>query len=97
MTLYPGDPYTLAESLAQTGAIVKRYQREGYIDPKVSITAQRDSEDERPSSSWTSTRAPNYVLGRLTFEGNRGVSANSLTWRMTVWQRRPSARHWPIQ
>ena len=46
MTLYPGDPYTRAELTAQTEAIIKRYKREGYMDPKVSIKAQRDTEDQ---------------------------------------------------
>jgi outer membrane protein insertion porin family len=41
MTLYPGDPYTRADLNAQTEAIVERYQREGYVAPKVSIKAQR--------------------------------------------------------
>ena len=41
MTLYPGDPYTRADLSAQTGAIIERYRREGYVDPKVSISAQR--------------------------------------------------------
>jgi outer membrane protein insertion porin family len=31
-------------------------------------------------------KGPHYVLGELTFEGNRGVSSTALKWRMRVWQ-----------
>ncbi len=86
MTLYPGDPYTPENLSAQTGAIIKRYQREGYVEPKVSITAQRDSDDDSAVILVDIDKGPNYVLGRLIFEGNRGVSSNSLAWRMTVWR-----------
>ena len=86
MTLYPGDPYTPENLSAQTGAIIKRYQREGYVEPKVSITDQRDSDDDSAVILVDIDKGPHYVLGRLIFEGNRGVSSNSLAWRMTVWR-----------
>ena len=86
MTLYPGDPYTPENLSAQTGAIINRYQREGYVEPKVSITAQRDSGDDSAVILVDIDKGPHYVLGRLIFEGNRGVLSNSLAWRMTVWK-----------
>jgi outer membrane protein insertion porin family len=86
MTLYPGDPYTRADLSAQTGAIIERYQREGYVDPKVSIKAQRDSGDDNAVIIVDIDKGPHYVLGRLTIEGNRGVSANTLKRRMTIWR-----------
>ncbi len=91
MTLYPGDPYTRADLSAQTGAIVERYKREGYVDPKVSIKAQRDTEEENAVILVDIDKGPHYVLGRLLFEGNRAVSSNMLAWRMKVWR---SAK-WP--
>ncbi len=86
MTLYPGDPYTRADLSAQTGAIVERYQREGYVDPKVSIKAQRDTRDPYAVILVDIDKGPHYVLGTLIFEGNRGVSSNALKWRMRVWR-----------
>ncbi len=86
MTLYPGDPYTPENLSAQAGAIIKRYQREGYVEPKVSITAQRGSDNDSAVILVDIDKGPHYALGRLIFEGNRGVSSNALAWRMTVWR-----------
>ena len=86
MTLYPGDPYTSENLSAQAGAIIKRYQREGYVEPKVSITAQRDTDGDSAIILVDIGKGPHYVLGKLIFEGNRGVSSNSLAWRMSVWR-----------
>ena len=86
MTLYPGDPFTPENLSAQTEAIIKRYQREGYVEPKVSITDQRDSDNDSAVILVDIDKGPHYVLGTLIFEGNRGVSSNSLAWRMTVWR-----------
>jgi outer membrane protein insertion porin family len=86
MTLYPGDPYTGADLSAQTGAIIERYRREGYVAPEVSIKAQRDSGDDNAVIMVNIHKGPHYVLGRLTIEGNRGISANALKRRMSVWR-----------
>ncbi len=86
MTLYPGDPYTPENLSAQAGAIIKRYQREGYVEPKVSITAQQDSDDDSAVILVDIDKGPHYVLGTLIFEGNQGVSSNALAWRMNVWR-----------
>ncbi|MBR9986091.1 MAG: hypothetical protein KFF68_09285, partial [Desulfosarcina sp.] len=86
MTLYPGDPYTPENLSAQAGAIINRYQREGYVEPNVSITDLRDSDNDSAVILVDIDKGPHYVLGRLIFEGNRGVATNSLAWRMTVWR-----------
>jgi len=84
MTLYPGDPFTRKDLSNQTGAIIQRYQREGYIDPQVTLKAQRDAEDENAVIVVDIDKGPHYSLGTLIFEGNRGVSSNALAWRMAV-------------
>ncbi|MBC2710860.1 MAG: hypothetical protein HGJ94_07650 [Desulfosarcina sp.] len=86
MTLYPGDPYTRADLSAQTGAIIERYKREGYIGTQVSVKALRDHGDENTVILVDIDKGPHYVLGTLTFEGNRNVSPNALKWRMRVWR-----------
>ncbi|MCB2146725.1 MAG: outer membrane protein assembly factor BamA [Deltaproteobacteria bacterium] len=86
MTLYPGNPYTPADLSDQTGAVINRYRREGYVDPKVSITARRDTEDNNAVIVVDIDKGPPYVLGRLTTEGNRGISSNALKRRMAVWR-----------
>jgi outer membrane protein insertion porin family len=86
MSLYPGNPYTRAELSDQTAAIVERYKREGYIDPKVSIKSLRDTEDENAVIQIDIRKGPPFVLGTLTFEGNRAIASRSLKWRMKVWR-----------
>ncbi|WP_319407230.1 outer membrane protein assembly factor BamA [uncultured Desulfosarcina sp.] len=86
MTLYPGDPFTREDLSAQAGAIIKRYQREGYIDPKVSITAQRDNGNDYAVIRVDIDKGSHFALGTLVFEGNRVISSNSLAWHMSVWR-----------
>jgi outer membrane protein insertion porin family len=86
MTLYPGDPYTRADLTAQIDAIVQRYRREGYIDPKVTVHAQRSPGDENAIVHVDIDKGDHYRLGALRFEGNRGISAGTLKWRMHVWR-----------
>ena len=86
MTLYPGDPYTREDLSAQADSIIRRYQREGYVDPKVSIKAQQDTGDDHAVIIVDIDKGPHYVLGRLTLEGSRGLSPNALKRRMAVWR-----------
>ena len=85
MTLYPGDPYTQAQLSAQPAAIVKRYQREGYIHPRVSVRAVEDADKRSAVILVDIHKGPHYVLGRLRFEGNRGIASTDLKWRMKLW------------
>jgi outer membrane protein insertion porin family len=86
MTLYPGDPYTRADLTAQIDAIVARYRREGYIDPKITVRAQRDPDDENAVVRVDIDKGDHYRLGTLRFEGNQSISAGMLKWRMLVWR-----------
>jgi outer membrane protein insertion porin family len=85
MTLYPGDPYTQAELSAQPAAIVKRYQREGYIHPRVSVRAREDADRQSAVILVDIRKGPYYILGRLKFEGNRGIASTDLKWHMKLW------------
>ncbi|BBO70748.1 hypothetical protein DSCA_46780 [Desulfosarcina alkanivorans] len=86
MTLYPGDPFTREELSAQAAAIVKRYRREGYITPRVSVKALAEPGEENAVILVDIEKGPHYMLGELTFEGNRGISSSALQWRMGVWR-----------
>ncbi len=86
MTLYPGNPYTPEQLSSQTGAVARRYKREGYIDPKVSVTEQLEPGDEQAVIFVNIDKGPHYVIGTLTFEGNTNVSATALKLRMSVWR-----------
>ena len=86
MTLYPGDPYTGEDLSIQAEAIAELYRRAGFIDPQVTITLQEDPDGETVVLFVDIERGAHYVLGTLAFEGNRGISAQALRWRMVVWR-----------
>ncbi|WP_319523509.1 outer membrane protein assembly factor BamA [Breoghania sp.] len=86
MTLYPGDPYTKPDLSEQEKAVVKRYKRAGYINPKVSVAALPHDEGENAVIVVDITKGPHYRLGRLTFEGRRGLSETMLKLHMRIWR-----------
>ncbi len=86
LTIYPGNPYIPEQLSAQTGAVVERYKREGYIDPKVSITEKRRPGDEKGVISVNIDKGSHYALNTLIFEGNENVSDTALKMRMSVWR-----------
>ncbi len=86
MTLYPGDPYTSEDLSAQAEAIISRYKREGYVDPKVSIKAQRDTGNQSAVVFVDINKGPHYTLGSLNFKGNSSISSSFLQLRMAVWR-----------
>jgi outer membrane protein insertion porin family len=86
MTLYPGDPYTREDLSAQIRAIEKRYQREGYVKPQVSVSADRAAGGENAVIEVAIDKGPHYVLGALSIQGNRGLSTGTLKMRMGVWR-----------
>lgn len=86
MTLYPGTPFSRADLSDQAEAIVRRYQREGYIDPQVSITTQRAPQEDLAVILVEIDKGPPYRLRTLTFAGNQAIATASLKRRMTVWR-----------
>jgi outer membrane protein insertion porin family len=85
MNLFPGDPYTSRDLSYQMQAIVKRYKREGYIDPRVSWKALTE-EDDDDVILVDIEKGPHYVLNTLNFVGNRAIGSASLKRRMQVWR-----------
>ena len=86
MTLYPGDPYTEKDLSEQTKAIIKRYKREGYIAPYVSIQTQPQEKDESTVLVVDIKKGAHYRLGTLAFEGRQGISSTMLKLHMRVWR-----------
>ena len=91
MTLYPGDPFVDQDLSGQEEAIIKRYKRAGYIDPKVSVKVLPHDEGENAIIVVDIDKGPYYRLGSLTFEGRRGISEAMLKLHMRVWR----AALWP--
>lgn len=86
MTIYPGGPFSRAELSDQAEAIVRRYQREGFIDPRVSITVQRAPQEELAVILVQIDKGPHYRLRTLTIAGNQAIDSPELKRRMRVWR-----------
>jgi len=99
MTLYPGDPFTEQDLSGQEEAVIKRYKKAGYIDPKVSVEVLPHDAGENAVIVVDITKGPHYRLGRLTFEGRRGLSEGMLklhmrVWRTAIWPTGRFSRYW---
>ncbi len=86
MSIYPGDPYAEEDLSDQEEAIVKRYKRAGYIDPKVSVKARPHAEAENVEITVDIHKGSYYRLRNLTFEGRRGISKAMLKLHMHIWR-----------
>ena len=99
MTLYPGDPFTEQDLSGQEEAVIKRYKKAGYIDPKVSVEVLPHDAGGNAVIVVDITKGPHYRLGRLTFEGRRGLSEGMLklhmrVWRTAIWPTGRFSRYW---
>ena len=86
MTIYPGDVYRPEDLPKQVQAIIALYQREGYIDPKVEVTADSDSKTENVTICVDIEKGKPYKPGALTFRGNRAIGTARLKPRMKTWR-----------
>ncbi len=86
MTIYPGNPYTGRDLSAQIASVEALYKREGYIDPRVTVTSQKDPDGDTVTVYVDVDRGAHFRMGRLTFSGVQGVSTTSLQWRMRTWR-----------
>ena len=86
MTIYPGNPYTGKDHSAQIASIKALYRREGFIDPRVVVSSQKDPDGETVTVLVDIDRGAHFTMGRLTFSGVAGLSTRSLKWRMRTWQ-----------
>jgi outer membrane protein insertion porin family len=86
MTIYPGDVYRPEDLPQQVQAVIALYQREGYIDPKVSVSANSDSKTENVTIYVDIEKGKPYKPGALTFKGNRAIGTASLKPRMKTWR-----------
>ena len=86
MTIYAGDVYRPEDLPKQVQAIIALYQREGYIDPKVDVSADSDLKTENVTIYVKIEKGRAYKPGALTFKGNRAIGTASLKARMKTWR-----------
>lgn len=85
MTVYTGDAYNPDEVKDQEPAVIELYKREGYIDPKVTVTPKQDPEDGHYVLTVDINKGPHYEVSSLDIEGNTAFSDLRLKARLDTW------------
>lgn len=86
MTVYNGDPYIPAMLDEQREYIRELFMTEGYIDPEVTLTAERDPEDGHYILHVDIDKGDYYEITRVRVRGNENFSAGRLLFRLSTWQ-----------
>ena len=86
MTIYPGDLFSREELSGQASLIQELYMREGYVNPQVEITAEKDPSDGFMVVHVHVKKGAYYTLKLLEIQGNRAFSDVRLKIRMVAWR-----------
>ncbi|MBN1930163.1 MAG: outer membrane protein assembly factor BamA [Desulfobacterales bacterium] len=86
MTIYTGDIFFEEELPEQTVLIENLFKQDGYIHPKVDVTAQEDPKDGFFIVYIKIDKGHYYVLDRIKMDGNRVFSNLKIKSKMKVWR-----------
>jgi outer membrane protein insertion porin family len=86
MTIVTGDAYIPENFLHQETLIQSLFSAEGYIDPKVIITAGKDPDDGHYVMDVAIQKGPFYHVEAVNIEGNGAFSDTRIKMRMKTWQ-----------
>ncbi len=86
MTLYTGDAFNEKKLEEQKQYIRQLYQKEGYIDPAVSLTAETDPADGNVILHVDVDKGPYYSVKSIRLEGNDAFAAARIKPRLETWQ-----------
>ena len=86
MTIVTGDAYNPENFPDQEKLIQSLFSAEGYIDPKVMITAEKDPDDGHYIMDVTIQKGAFYQVEAVNIEGNRSFSDTRIKLRMKTWQ-----------
>jgi outer membrane protein insertion porin family len=86
MTILVGDIYTNEELSKQGTLIAEVFKREGFIEPKVTVTAEKDSQDGNVIIRVSIEKGSYLTVGQITTEGNRAFSDAMLKSKMKIWR-----------
>jgi len=85
MTFYPGNPFRPEALEEQERLVEELYRRQGFIEPRVTVRADRGSEEGLVVVTVTIERDRVLSLDRLVFHGRERFSQARLKTRMTAW------------
>ncbi len=86
MTLYAGQIFQSSKLEIQQKRIVQLYQREGYIDPQVSVTARENTESNTYILEVNIDKGPYFKVSDFSITGNHAFSEFRLKMRLEVWK-----------
>jgi outer membrane protein insertion porin family len=86
MTIYVGDALVHERLAKQEPLIAEAFQRQGFMAPKVAVTAFEDPKDGHFVIHVKIDKGPYYTLERLEIKGNRAFSDARLKSKMKTWR-----------
>ncbi len=86
MTMYPGDVFTQDDLSRQIQLIENRYEQEGFVDPRVSVTSDEDMKDGSFVVHIKIEKGHYYRIDRLDINGNQRYSDAMVMAKMKAWR-----------
>lgn len=86
MSISPGDSLLPDVFEAQAGLIAELYRREGFVDPQVRLSADKDAGNGAAVLNASVRPGRYYTLDRLTVHGNTAVTTAEIKSRMRTWR-----------
>jgi len=86
MTIYTGDVFIQDELPEEAALITELFRREGFIAPKVEVTAREDPGDGHFIVHVDIEKGVYYELEKLEIRGNRAFSDTRLKVKMRTWR-----------
>ncbi len=86
MTLYTGDAFSETVLAQQSARIKTLYQKQGYIDPDIQVSAEKDETDGNYIVTVRVNKGGFYRVNVLKFRGNHNISAARLKPRTKIWK-----------
>jgi len=87
ISIYTGEMFQPEALPGQVERLKQLFIREGYIAPKIEVTAQKDETDNNIVVFIRIDKGPYYAVKTLDISGNENVSLTRLRWKMRVWRR----------
>jgi len=85
MTVYTGDVFRKESLPKQKDAIVRLLKNEGYLNPKVVFSVEKDSESKNIGMHVDIEKGDFFHIDKVEIKGNRSFSSIRLKMRMETW------------
>jgi outer membrane protein insertion porin family len=86
MTIHVGDIHTHEELSKQETLIAEVFKGEGFVEPKITVTAEKDSQDGNVIIKISIEKGGYHTATQINIEGNRAFSDAMLKSKMKIWR-----------